>query len=71
MKKRQSGEDESQAAVRVVGETAARHSESLPANLEAAWNQWSAGVGRVDDRAMALLRAAFEAGVEAGRRSAR
>jgi hypothetical protein len=67
MRKRQSGEDSSQAAARVVAETVARHSEPLPTDLEAAWKQWSAGVGRVDDRAMALLRAAFEAGADAAR----
>jgi len=57
--------DEVQAAVRVGNETVARHSEPLPAGVEAAWAAWSAGVGKVDARTMALLRAAFEAGVEA------
>jgi hypothetical protein len=61
--------DEVQAAVRVGNETAARHSEPLPADVEAAWAAWSAGVGKVDERGMALLRAAFEAGVEAARGS--
>jgi hypothetical protein len=37
----------------------------LPADLEAAWKAWSAGVGKVDERGMALLRAAFEGGVDA------
>jgi hypothetical protein len=68
MKKRQAREDASQAAARVVGETAARHSEPLPADLEAAWKQWSAGIQKVDARGMLLLRAAFEAGAEAGKR---
>ena len=41
--------------------------ETLPANLEAAWERWIAGVQKVDERAKTLLRAAFEAGVEAAR----
>lgn len=52
-------------AARIVGQSTA--SESLPADLEAAWAQWSAGILNVDERAMTLLRAAFEAGWEAGR----
>jgi hypothetical protein len=59
--------DENETAARVVGETAARHSDALPAGLEAAWEAWSRGVGRVDARTMALLRAAFEAGAEVGK----
>jgi hypothetical protein len=70
MKKRQS-EDASQAAARVVRETAARHEQPLPADLEAAWKVWSASIQKVDERGMALLRAAFEAGAEAGRRLTR
>jgi hypothetical protein len=61
--------DDNQAAARVVGETVARHEKPLPDDLEAAWRAWSAGVGNVDVRARALLRAAFEAGVEAARKS--
>jgi hypothetical protein len=67
MKKRQA-EDASQAAVRVVRETAERHSEPLPADLEAAWEQWSKAIQKVDQRGMTLLRAAFEAGAEAATR---
>jgi len=37
----------------------------MPADLEAAWAEWSKGVKNVDERAMTLLRAAFEAGAEA------
>ncbi|HSZ59981.1 MAG TPA: hypothetical protein VK797_30340 [Tepidisphaeraceae bacterium] len=59
--------DEVQAAVRVGNETAARHSGPLPADVEAAWAAWSSGVGKVDERTMALLRAAFEAGAEVGK----
>lgn len=61
--------DESQVAARVVGQTIARHSDALPADLERAWKAWSAGVGDVDERGMALLRAAFEAGYAAGKKS--
>jgi hypothetical protein len=57
--------DEVQAAVRAGQEIISRHEQALPADLEAAWKAWSAGVGKVDARGMALLRAAFEAGAEA------
>jgi hypothetical protein len=33
-----------------------------PADLEAAWAEWSKGIQKVDERGMTLLRAAFEAG---------
>jgi len=58
-------------AARVVGETAARHEEPLPADLEAAWEQWSRAIAGVDKRGMLLLRAAFEAGAEAASRQPR
>jgi hypothetical protein len=58
--------DPNQIAARVVGETAARHNDVLPADVEAAWERWIAGVGKVDTRARSLLRAAFEVGVEQG-----
>ena len=64
MKMRTENPDASQVAARVVSETIARHSEPLPADLEAAWAKWSAGVADADERMMALLRAAFEAGSE-------
>ena len=59
--------DANQTAARVVAESTAHTADSLPADLEAAWKAWSAGVGKVDSRAMSLLRAAFEAGAEAAR----
>lgn len=59
--------DSNQAAADAVRETIRKHETPLPADVEAAWAAWSAGVGKVDARAMALLRAAFEAGVEAGK----
>lgn len=68
MKKPQS-EDASQAAARVVRESTARHEQPLPADLEAAWKQWSAAIQKVDARGMVLLRAAFEAGAEAARQA--
>jgi hypothetical protein len=42
--------------------------EAAGDTLEAAWAEWSRSVRQVDERAMTLLRAAFEAGWEAGRR---
>jgi hypothetical protein len=60
--------DPNQSAAQTVASTIAKHEKPLPADLEAAWKAWSAGVGKVDARGMALLRAAFEAGAEAGMR---
>ena len=51
-------------AARIVAESTA--AGELPHDLEAAWAQWSASIQKVDDRGMTLLRAAFEAGWEAG-----
>jgi hypothetical protein len=53
-------------SARVVRESTATD-DAMPADVEAAWAKWSAGVGKVDARTMALLRAAFEAGAEGGR----
>ncbi len=47
-------------AARVVGK--ATRADSLPADLEAAWAEWSKSIKNVDERGMTLLRAAFEAG---------
>ena len=55
--------DPSENAARIVAESAG--AESLPVDLEAAWEKWSAGIQNVDERGMTLLRAAFEAGYEA------
>ena len=65
--RKQPPEDVNQAAARAVRETIARHEQPLPADVEAAWGQWIAGIAKVDERGMTLLRAAFEAGVEAAR----
>ena len=60
--------DPNEAAARVVRAVTAKHEQPLPADVEAAWSAWIAGVQKVDERTKALLRAAFEVGVEAGRR---
>ncbi len=60
-------QDPNRAAARVVGQTIAKHEQPLPADVEAAWATWIAGIANVDARTTALLRAAFEVGVEAGR----
>lgn len=59
--------DPNQNAARIVREATAS-AEQLPADLEAAWLAWSKGIQNVDERARTLLRAAFEAGWEAGKR---
>ena len=56
-------EDANEAAARVVAE-ATRAADELPAELEAAWQDWIGRMQNVDARTRALLRAAFEAGYE-------
>jgi hypothetical protein len=58
--------DPNQVAARVVAQSIANGSDPLPAGLEAAWEQWSRAIAGVDQRGMVLLKAAFEAGWEAG-----
>ncbi|MEX2219797.1 MAG: hypothetical protein WD749_13680 [Phycisphaerales bacterium] len=58
--------DPNTEAARVVRETTDQ-GNPLPADVEAAWQAWVKGVQKVDERARTLLRAAFEAGVEAGK----
>jgi len=53
-------------AARVVGEATSKD-DALPADIEAAWAEWSKGIKGVDERGWTLLRAAFEAGVETAR----
>ncbi|QKK07532.1 MAG: hypothetical protein HND58_04700 [Planctomycetota bacterium] len=48
-------------AARVVRE-ATDTGNPLPADLEAAWAEWIKGIQGIDERALTLLRAAFEAG---------
>ena len=59
--------DPNQEAARVVREATASN-EKLPASVEAAWERWSKGIQKVDERVKSLLRAAFEAGVDAARK---
>lgn len=63
---RQHNPDPNVNAHRIVAEST-RDDTALPADLEAAWAEWSRGVQKVDERGMNLLRAAFEAGWLAGR----
>ena len=60
--------DPNQNAARIVGETTGEE-KPLPADLEAAWAEWSKAIKGVDERGWTLLRAAFEAGWEAGQSS--
>lgn len=65
-----SKDDQSEAAHRVAKATASKDSappSELSPREEEAWSTWIAGVGRIDERALNLLRAAFEAGVDAAR----
>jgi hypothetical protein len=64
--KNEKSPDVNEVAARIVRQSTATN-DAMPADLEAAWAAWSAGVGKVDGRTMALLRAAFEAGAEAAR----
>src|ERR1700683_1672409 len=59
--------DENQGAAHAVSQTIAKHETPLPPGIEAAWEAWSRGVGKVDERGMALLGAAFEVGVAAAK----
>jgi hypothetical protein len=61
--------DFNQNIVRALSEATAKHEKPLPPDIEAAWEEWSRGIGKVDARGVALLRAAFEVGVEAAKRS--
>ena len=56
--------DENVEAARVVRESTTRD-DALPAGIEAAWEAWSAGIQGCDERTKILLRAAFEAGIDA------
>lgn len=57
--------DPNENAARIVAESTA-HSDALPPDVEAAWEEWSSHIQNVDERGMTLLRAAFEAGWDAG-----
>jgi len=54
-------------AARIVAESTRVHEETpASADVEAAWLAWSGHIQKVDERALTLLRAAFEAGYDAG-----
>ncbi|MEO6709836.1 MAG: hypothetical protein ABI054_06495 [Planctomycetota bacterium] len=60
--------DPNKEAARVV-RAATGKPDQLPNDVEAAWEAWSSHIHACDERTMTLLRAAFEAGVDAGRRA--
>ncbi len=60
--------DPNKEAARIVRETTGRPDE-LPKDLEAAWKAWSSRIHACDERTMTLMRAAFEAGIDAGKRA--
>lgn len=57
--------DPNQNAARLVSGLTAG-TDQPRADLEQAWAAWAQCIQKVDERGMALLRAAFEAGYEAG-----
>jgi hypothetical protein len=64
--------DPNENAARIVAGSAAREAANAPEDLaavDAAWREWSSQIQKADERALTLLRAAFEAGFEAGRGS--
>ena len=67
MPKRTHDPDPNSSVARVIAQTLA-HDDKLPADAEAAWAAWIKGVQKIDERTRNLLRAAFEAGVDVGRR---
>lgn len=58
--------DPNENAARIVREATACDPIQA-ASLEEAWAAWSSQIQKVDERGMTLLRAAFEAGWEAGK----
>lgn len=60
--------DPNDNAARIVAGPAAREASKTAGDLEAAWTDWSSHIQKVDERALSLLKAAFEAGYEAGGR---
>jgi len=57
--------DPNTEAARIVREVTDDGNE-LPADLEAVWAAWITGIQGIDERVRTLLRAAFEAGAQAG-----
>ncbi|TWT36632.1 hypothetical protein KOR34_15710 [Posidoniimonas corsicana] len=66
---KQHNPDPNENASRIVAESVG-DSDALPADAEAAWQEWSAQIQNVDERGMTLLRAAFEAGHDAAAQGA-
>ncbi len=64
-KSRDANEDAADVVSRSVGEP-----DELPADLEAAWADWSSRIKDADERTRTLLRAAFEAGAASASRTA-
>jgi hypothetical protein len=60
--------DPNKEAARIVRQSTHQDEPPLPLEVEAAWQRWIAGVQQVDERVRTLLRAAFEAGVDAAER---
>lgn len=60
--------DPNASAAKIVAQATASNPDAAQ-DLESAWAVWSAHIQKVDERGMTLLRAAFEAGWEAGRRA--
>ena len=63
--------DFNQNAARIVSQSAGENPRPVAPEIEAAWQEWSKGIQKVDERGMALLRAAFEAGAETARKLCR
>lgn len=62
--RQQHNPDPNEDAARIVSK--ATEPDPLPADVEAAWAEWSKGIKNVDERGMTLLRAAFDAGYDVG-----
>lgn len=60
--------DPNTEATQIMGESTGEE-KPLPADLEAAWAEWSKSIKGVDERSWTLLRAAFEVGIEARAKS--
>jgi len=60
--------DPNENAARIVGHTTGKE-KPLPADMEAAWAEWSKSIKGVDERGWTLLGAAFEAGFESSQSS--
>ena len=60
--------DPNKEAARLVRAVTDKGEDRLPEVAEAAWEAWSRRIHLCDERTMTLLRAAFEAGHDAGAR---